>query len=247
MFRKVKILGIDIGGSGVKGAIVNVKTGRILSERVRISTPSDSSPESLSNVMLEIIDHLDWKGKIGVGFPGVIQNSKVITAANLSKDWIGVDIDHFLTNKLKSKVKVINDADAAALAEARFGQEYQKYSKMVVVTIGTGIGTSLIHNGYVVENTELGQIVLKNGKVAEKFVSAATKKKKDLSWKEWGERLNVYLQELYELVYPEIIIIGGGVSKHEKKYREYLQPPCKVKMATLKNTAGIIGAATNFS
>lgn len=246
MFRKVKILGIDVGGSGIKGAIVNVKTGRIVSERVRIDTPSDSGTESLSNVVLEIVDHLNWKGKIGVGFPGVVLNSKVITAANLSKEWIGVDIDHFLTNKLKSKVKVINDADAAALAEARFGQEYGKYSKMIVITIGTGIGTSLIHNGCVVKNTELGQIVLKNGKVAEQFVSAAIKKKKELSWKEWGERLNVYLQELYELVYPEIIIIGGGISKREEKYTEYIQLPCKVKMASLKNTAGIIGAATNF-
>ncbi len=240
------VLGIDIGGTGIKAALVNIETGKLVSDRVRIKTPNPATPKKVLKVIDNIIKELQWNGSIGCGFPGVIKNGVVKTAANLSKKWIGVNLSEKLEQFTAGNCSVINDADAAGLAEVKFGPG--KECKMcdgevlLMITLGTGIGSALFVDGKLIPNTELGHIEI-NGKDAEARSANSVREKKKLSWKKWSKKVNKYLTTLENLLSPDIIIIGGGVSKHSNKFFKYLYLQSKVKPASMGNTAGIVGAA----
>jgi polyphosphate glucokinase len=238
----MEVLGIDIGGSGIKGALVDIETGELLTERHRIVTPNPATTEAVGDVVKEMVDFFNWKGKIGVGFPAVIQNGIVLTAANIHKSWIGIAIDTFLTEKTACEVYVANDADVAGIAEYYFGNGKDCRGIVLLLTIGTGIGTALFVHGKLVPNTELGHIEFMNTTV-ERFASDATRKKEDLNWKDWGKRFNKVLKYYERLFYPDLIIIGGGTSKKMEKFEEYIKINTKLVPAKLLNNAGIIGAA----
>ena len=240
------VLGIDIGGTGIKAALVNIETGKSVSDRVRIKTPNPATPKKVLKVIDNIIKELQWNGNIGCGFPGVIKSGVVKTAANLSKKWIGVNLSEELEQFTAGTCSVINDADAAGLAEVKFGPG--KECKMcdgevlLMITLGTGIGSALFVDGNLIPNTELGHIEV-NGKDAEALGANSVREKKKLSWKKWSKKVNEYLTTLENLLSPDIIIIGGGVSKHSDKFFKYFDLQSKVKPASMGNTAGIIGAA----
>lgn len=236
-------LGIDFGGSGIKGGLVDINKGELIGERHRIETPNPATPEGVSEVIQQIVTHFDYTGEIGVAFPAAIQNGVVKTASNIDKSWIGNNAETMFTQITKNPVKVMNDADAAGIAEMRFGHGRDIKGVALIVTIGSGLGTAIFTNGVLVPNTELGHIHYKN-KVAEKWASDAVRKKQDLSWKKWGKRFAEYLQYMQKLFYPEIIILGGGASKKFDKYKDTLEDvETKVVPAHLQNQAGIIGSA----
>ena len=237
-----EILGIDIGGTGIKGSIVDITTGKVVSERVRILTPKPATPEAVAEKVKELVDVFNWKGDIGCGFPAVVMNGIVKTASNIDKSWIGVDIEKLLSSYTQCNVSVVNDADAAGIAEIHFGDPSFKKGVVILLTIGTGIGSSVFVNGTLVPNTELG-FARMHGKIAEKYASNVVRKKNDLSWKVWGKRLNEYLQYVEEMFWPDIILIGGGVSKKMNEYQKHLKLKAKVMPATMKNVAGVVGAA----
>ena len=239
----MKALGIDVGGSGIKGAIVDLKKGILASERHRIPTPQPATPEAVRQVFTQLVKHFHWnEGPIGVGFPAVIQNGIAMTASNIDKSWIGTNVETLVTNATGCPVKVVNDADAAGLAAARFGAGRGQEGLVILLTIGTGIGSAIILNNVLVPNSELGHLKFKGG-IAEHYAADSIRKKSDLSWKQWGKRLNEYLNHVNRLFYPDLIILGGGVSKKFAKYAEWLDVPTKVIHAQLLNQAGIVGAA----
>lgn len=238
-----KILGIDVGGSGIKGAIIDTKKGELLTDRERIETPQPATPELVANEIINLVKHFNWDGPVGIGMPAVVQNGIVKTAANIDKSFIGFDFEHYLSEKLKVPVKAINDADAAGLAEMKFGAGKDQNGVVLLVTVGTGIGTVVFTNRKLLPNTELGHIFMKDNREAELFTSDATRQNLDLSWPEWTARFNEYLNYMESLFWPDLIIVGGGVSKNEKKYLPMLKLSTKVVNAELKNNAGIIGAA----
>lgn len=238
------VLGIDIGGSGIKGAPVDVVTGEFLEERYRIPTPSPSKPESVIEVIQQIVDHFNWDGKIGAGFPGVVRRGVIGTAANLSNAWIGKNLAKMLKEATGNKTIVLNDADAAGLAEMRFGcgMKYED-GYVLFLTLGTGIGSALFVKRELWPNSELGHLKIK-GKDAEKRAGDGVRQDNDLSWKRWGKRLNKVLQVYDFLLSPDVMILGGGVSKKFNKYGKYLKNiNAEVVPAELKNQAGIVGAA----
>ena len=238
----MQVMGIDVGGSGIKASIVDTISGEILSERQRIPTPPPADSNAILKTIDEIIKLFEWQGPIGCGFPAVVQNGIVRTASNIDKNWIGQNIQHILSESTGRQVFVLNDADAAGLAEIRFGAGREKKGVVVVITIGTGIGSAFFINGQLFPNTEFGQFNL-NGKIAEKYAADIVRKKLNLSWKKWGKRLNKYLKHLELLVWPDLIIIGGGASKKFDKFRENIKIETAVVPADLQNNAGIIGAA----
>jgi polyphosphate glucokinase len=237
-----KILGIDIGGSGIKGSIVHTKKGKLLTDRHRIPTPQPSTPEAVADVIHEITKHFKWKGPVGIGYPGVIQHGLARTAHNLDNTWIDRDLNGLFSTTTGCKVHVVNDADAAGMAEMKFGEGKGHKGVVLLVTVGTGLGTVIFTSGRLVPNLELGHIILK-GDDAELYASDATRKEQDLDWPVWGSRLNEYLLRLESLVWPDKIIIGGGVSKKIKKIQSQLTTRATVVPAKLRNEAGIIGAA----
>jgi polyphosphate glucokinase len=237
-----KILGVDIGGSGIKGAPVHTKKGILKKERHRILTPDPATPEAVAGVIKELVDHFSWKGPVGCGFPAVIQKGVAKTAANVDKSWIGTNVDELFTKVSGCPTFVVNDADAAGMAEVKFGAGRDCDGTILLITIGTGLGTVLFSKGKLVKNTELGHIIL-NGQDAEKYASDAARKNFNLSWEEWAGRFNEYLLYMESLFWPELIIIGGGASKKEKKFFQYLTVQAEVKPAELLNNAGIVGAA----
>jgi polyphosphate glucokinase len=238
-----KVLGIDVGGSGIKGAIINTKTGELLTERFRIPTPAEGKPEQIADVIQKIVDHFGWTGAVGVGFPAVVQNGIAKTAANIDKSFIGTNIENLISEKTKCVVKVINDADAAGQAEMKFGAGKDNKGVVILITVGTGIGTVIFTRGKLLPNTELGHIYLNKDREAERYASDATRQKFDLSWKNWAERFDEYLNYMEQLFWPDLFIIGGGISKNESKFQQYLTVKTKVIPAQLLNHAGIIGAA----
>ncbi|MBP7653367.1 ROK family protein [Candidatus Dependentiae bacterium] len=240
---KNNVLGIDVGGSGIKGSIVNVQTGQLLSERFRLPTPEKGKPEDIAATISEIIKHFNWKNKIGCGFPAAINKGVSLTAANIHKNWIGLNIENFFKKKTGCEFKVINDADAAGLAEMNFGAGKKSNGTVLMLTVGTGIGTALFINHNLLPNTELGHIEL-SGKDVELYASDAVRKKKDLSYKKWAIRFNKYLIKMNSLFYPDLIILGGGIVKKKEKYFKYLALNSKIIPAALGNDAGIIGAAS---
>jgi len=243
------VLGIDIGGTGIKAAPVDINKGELLQERFRIDTPQPPTPRAMLSVIGDIIEHWKWEGKIGCGFPGVLKRGEVYTAANLSKQWIGINLADQIKKISSCEAVVINDADSAGLAEIKFGagKEYNKHGGGVVimVTLGTGIGTALFVDGHLVHNTELGHIEI-DGKDAEKRAAASVRERKNLSWKKWGNRVNTYLQTMEKLFSPDLFIIGGGVSKKPDKFFQYIELKTKIVPAEMNNDAGIVGAALSI-
>ena len=235
-------LGIDVGGSGIKGALVDTKTGELLTERQRIPTPEPSKPKAVARVFNKIIDHFGWKGPIGVGFPAPILNGYTKMAANVDDEWLNFPAEEYLSKKTGRAVTMINDADAAGLAEMRFGAGKGQKGIVVVITIGTGLGTVLFSDGVLVPNTELGHIEVR-GKDAEVRASDAARKRKDMSWKTWGKHFDEYLCTLEKLLWPDMFILGGGGSKKLKNFKKYLTVQAKVVPAEFLNEAGIVGAA----
>jgi len=243
------VLGIDIGGTGIKAAPVDINKGELLQERFRIDTPQPPTPRAMLSVIGDIIEHWKWEGKIGCGFPGVLKRGEVYTAANLSKQWIGINLADQIKKISFCEAVVINDADSAGLAEIKFGagKEYNKHGGGVVImiTLGTGIGTALFVDGHLVHNTELGHIEI-DGKDAEKQAAASVRERKSLSWKKWGNRVNTYLQTMEKLFSPDLFIIGGGVSKKPDKFFQYIELKTKIVPAEMNNDAGIVGAALSI-
>lgn len=238
----MEILGIDIGGSGIKGAPVDTETGELLAARYRIPTPKKSKPDPIAAVVAAIVEHFDWKGPIGCGFPAVIQGGVSLTAANVHKKWIGTNAAHLFSNATGCPVYVLNDADAAGMAEMVFGAGRGRGGSVLIVTIGTGLGTSLFTNGHLYPNAELGHIEI-DGKDAEQHASDAVRKQKKLSWKKWAKRFDKYLNHLESLIWPDLIILGGGISKKHDRFMPHLTVQAEVVPAELRNEAGIIGAA----
>lgn len=238
----MEILGIDIGGSGVKGAIINVRTGKLVSERNRIQTPNPATPDAVAEVVKNLKEHFFWEGKIGCGFPAAIKNGEVCTASNIDKAWIGINVNKFFKKATKCKINVINDADAAGIAEMKFGAGKKAKGLMILITVGSGIGTAIFTGKKLVPNTELGHLIL-HGMIAEHYVSDAVRKKENLSWQDWAFRFNEFLMEIERLLRPDLIIVGGGASKKADKYFKFLDIKTKIIPAKLLNEAGIIGAA----
>jgi polyphosphate glucokinase len=240
-----EILGIDIGGTGIKGAIIDVQTGKLLSDRVKIPTPAPASPSSVVEVVGELLDRLKYKNDIvGIGFPAVVSHEICETASNISKDWIGVNLIEYFSHHLDKQVTVINDADAAGVAELQFGDIETKNSTVLLLTLGTGFGSAVFIDGKLLPNTELGFLKYKDS-IVEKYASNKVREDKDLSYKEWGGRVSNVLNHVQHLFTADHIILGGGISKKFDKYKEYLEEvPCKVTPATLLNNAGMIGAAS---
>jgi len=238
----MEIMGIDIGGSGIKGAIVNTDTGEFTTPRFRLPTPIPAKPSPVAEVTSEITHHFDWHGVTGIGFPAVIHSGVVFSAANIHKKWIGTDAAALFTEHTGGSVLVINDADAAGLAEMTFGAGSGRKGVVLIVTIGTGLGSSLFLKGDLVPNTELGHLEI-DGKDAEWRASDAARQRENLSWQKWGGNLNVFLNTLERLFWPDLIIVGGGVSKQFDKFAPYINLRTEIVQAKLLNDAGIIGAA----
>lgn len=239
----MEVLGIDIGGSALKGAIVDTHTGRFVTEKYRLETSQPASIEEVVSTFAKIVGHFGWKGPIGCGFPAVVQNGIIKTASNIDKGFIGKNAIELFGNAVGEKVTVLNDADAAGLAELKFGTVANFNGLAIFLTIGTGIGSAIFNKGELTPNTELGQIFLKNGLIAEKYASDAIRKKDDLDWDQWGKRFNEYLNYIDKLFYPELIIVGGGTSKKFDKFQHLLTLKTRVVPAKLLNDAGIVGAA----
>lgn len=238
----MEILGIDIGGSGIKGAPVDTEGGVLLAERFRLPTPDSAKPKPVADVVAEIAHHFGWQGPIGCGFPAAVRGGVALTAANIHKKWIGTNAAALFTEATGCPVCVMNDADAAGLAEMTFGAGRGRAGTVFVVTIGTGLGTALFTGGHLLPNAELGHIEL-NGQDAETFASDAARKREDLSWEVWAGRFDLYLHRLEALFWPELFILGGGVSKKHEKFMPLLTVQAEVVPAQLLNEAGLIGAA----
>jgi polyphosphate glucokinase len=237
-----EILGIDIGGTGIKGAVVDLNDGSLKQERFRIETPRPATPAAVASTVKQIVDHFSWKGPVGIGFPGVIKKGIVLTAANLHPSWVGKDAEKLFSSKTHCKVFVGNDADAAGLAEMHFGAGAGRRGVAIMVTLGTGIGTALFNEGKLIPNTELGHLTV-DGKDAESRASDRARCEHDWSWKKWAKRVDEYLNELDRLLWPDLFIIGGGGCKEWPKFGPRLKTRAEVVPAKLGNPAGIIGAA----
>ena len=240
-----KAIGIDIGGTGIKGALVDVKEGKLVSDRIRMETPYGGRPDDMANVVREIVKQLGASKDtpVGICFPAVVQNGVAKSAANISSEWIDYDADGHFTEALKRSVHMLNDADAAGYAEAKFGAAKKQKGLSILTTLGTGIGTALLYNGTLVPNSELGHLPLR-GQSAEKFAAFSAKERESLSWEAWAERLQEYYSLLENLLVPDLLIVGGGVSKEHEFFLPLLKLKTPIVPAELKNAAGIIGAAT---
>lgn len=241
----MEILGIDIGGSGIKGAPVNVDTGEQLEERFRIPTPQPSTPEAVAEVIQQIVDHFEWTGAVGCGFPTIISHGKAMAHGNMDASWVGVQVDELFSKRTGLKITVVNDADAAGLAEMRYGVGKDKQGLVVMVTIGTGLGSGVFYNGQLLPNFELGQLKYKNGKIIEKYAADSVRKKEELSFTAWGRRFNEFLHHVNLICAPDYFIIGGGASKKLNKFEDELDVEVPVLVAQFQNGAGIIGAAAS--
>ncbi len=236
------VLGVDIGGSGVKGAPVDLATAEFSAERRRIPTPQPATPEAVAETVASVVAGFDTEGPIGCTFPGIVQHGVIRLAANVDKAWVGTDAEALFSDAVGRPVLVLNDADAAGLAEARFGAAQDCDGVVLVLTFGTGIGSALLNDGQLVPNTEFGHLEL-DGQEAEHRAAAAVREDEDLAWKEWGGRVNHYLKHLELLFTPDRFVIGGGVSRKFAKFADFLDVRAEVVPAELRNQAGIVGAA----
>jgi len=238
----MEILGIDIGGSGIKGAPVDIATGAFMAERFRIPTPQPSKPDAVADVVAEIVRHFRWTGPVGCTFPSITKSGVVYSAANVDKDWIGTDGQTLMRKKTGCPLILLNDADAAGMAEMQFGAGRGRMGLVIILTFGTGIGSALFYNGVLIPNTELGHLQIR-GKDAEHRASDRIRNEKELSWQKWADRVNEYLNHVEFLFSPDLFIIGGGVSKKHPKFLPLLNVKAEVVPAQLFNDAGIVGAA----
>ncbi len=236
------ILGIDVGGSGIKGAPVDTETGQLLAERIRIKTPKNGEPEPIAEVVNQIAQSFNWKAPIGIGFPAPIKGGVAMMAANVSEKWVGTNADALFTKITGCDCTMINDADAAGVAEMSFGAGRGNYGTVIMITLGTGIGTAIFHRGQLLPNTEFGHLEI-DGEDAEFRASDAARQRDDLSWKKYAKRLNKFLGTMERLFWPNLFIIGGGISKESEKFLPLLTIDTHVVPAQLLNEAGIVGAA----
>jgi polyphosphate glucokinase len=235
--------GIDFGGTGIKGAPVDLARGDFSHDRVRIATPRPATPQAVAEVFKQIVgDFPVSSAPVGVTVPGIVRRGVVLSAANIDKTWIGEDADAIFTEALGREVHVVNDADAAGLAEAEYGAAKGRSGVVLVITLGTGIGSALIHDGRLVPNTELGHLEL-DGAVAEVTTATSAREREDLSWEAWSERLTAYFRHLERLFTPDLFVVGGGVSKSWEKFGHLIAVETEMVPATLQNRAGIVGAA----
>ncbi|MFY9189664.1 MAG: ROK family protein [Lawsonella sp.] len=235
--------GIDVGGSGIKGAIVNLETGLLIGERIRIDTPQPATPEAVADVIAEITRAFEWDGPVGVTLPSVIQQQIVKTAANIDKSWIGVNANELFSKCLPNQeVAIVNDADAAGIAELKYGAAKDTDGLVVLLTFGTGIGSAVMYKGILVPNTEFGHFELK-GSDSEHHAAAAVRIDEDLSWEEWTNRVQDMIRGMENFFWPELIIAGGGISRKHKKWMPNLDIRTPIVPAELRNHAGIVGAA----
>ena len=238
----MEILGIDIGGTGIKGAIVDTTTGELVTEKFRIDTPNPAIPEEVAKTIKNIVEHFNWKGKAGSGFPTPLAHGKCQSGGNLHKSWKGVHVDRLFQEVSGVEFTVINDADAAAEAEMHFGAGKGKQGLVAVITLGTGIGSGLFFNGNLIPNTELGHVTYKN-EAFENYAADSIRKKEELSYSKWGKRLNKYFRHIELILSPDLFIIGGGASKKLDRYIDEININAPIIPAENKNEAGIIGAA----
>ena len=238
-------VGVDIGGTGIKGAIVDVTSGELTTDRIKKATPEGGKPHDIVAVAKSIVEELavDADVPVGVCFPAIVRDGKTMSAANVSKKWIGFEAEALFEKELGRSIHFVNDADAAGFAEQQFGAAKGKNGLVVVTTLGTGIGTALINDGVLIVNSELGHLEI-DGHDAESKASFAAKERDDLSWKHWAKRMQKYYSTLEALLSPELFVVGGGVSKHHEEYLPLLDLQADIIPATLRNNAGIIGAAT---
>ena len=235
--------GIDFGGSGIKGAPVDLTSGEFAEERVRIDTPQPSTPKAVAEVFAELLGRFDDSdGCVGVTVPAVVVHGVVHSAANIDKAWVGADADKLFTDRTGRDVHVVNDADAAGLAEVRYGAAKGRSGLVIVTTLGTGIGSALVYDGVLVPNSELGHLEI-GGHDAEKRAASSIKEKEDLSYEEWAKRLTTYYRKLEQLFSPELFVVGGGISKKSEKFLPLIDIDTEIIPAELLNAAGIVGAA----
>jgi len=238
----MKALGIDIGGTGIKGAVVDTKKGHLVTDRLRLLTPEPATPDAVAATVGSVARHFDWEGPIGCTFPGVVKGGHVHTAANLDKAWVDLDAAGLIGQATGCPVTIVNDADAAGEAEARFGAARGKPGVVITVTLGTGIGSAVVVDGRLLPNTELGHLTLRGGD-AEHWAANSVRERLELDWDEWASRVDEYLRMVEELLWPDLFIIGGGVSKKADKFLPKLTCRTPVVPAELLNQAGIVGGA----
>ena len=240
----MEILGIDIGGSGIKGALVNVETGEMLTERYRIPTPESKNPADIAMVVAQIVTHFNYTGPVGCGFPSIIRHGICKSQGNLHKSWVGVKVDNLFTEATGQPFHVINDADAAGCACMNYGVGKGEKGFVIMITIGTGLGSGAFLDGRLIPNFELGQIPYKKYDKIESWAAGSVKENKEMSYKKWGKRFNKFLNLVDLIVAPELIILGGGASKDWDEFKNQIDVDTRVIPARLENTAGIIGAAS---
>jgi polyphosphate glucokinase len=237
-----RAFGIDIGGSAIKAALVDADAGRLLTERRKVATPAESTPEAVSAVVATLVRDAGWQGLVGVTFPAVIKHGVAVTAANVHKSWIGTNADEVFTGATGQDVTVLNDADAAGLAEVRFGAARGVPGVVIVLTFGTGIGSGLFLDGKLVPNTELGHLEV-DGRDAETRAAASVREREDLSYRVWAKRVQRYMSQVEALFSPDLFVVGGGVSRKADRWVPLLDLRTPVRPAELLNQAGIVGAA----
>ena len=237
------ILGIDVGATGIKGAVVDVKKGVLVTEKIKFKTPSPATPKTVLAVVKDLIKVFNWTGKpFGIGFPAIIRDNICMSASNIDDVWLNFPIKEFFEKETGTNVFIINDADCAGIAEMEFGVGKGEMDTVIMLTLGTGIGSGFFYDGILVPNTELGQMLYKKS-VAEHYASNSARVRKEMSWKEWGKELNWFLNHIEFLFSPSLIIVGGGVSKKFHLYKDYIKLNTRLEIATMLNNAGIIGVA----
>lgn len=235
--------GIDFGGTGIKGAPVDLRVGDFAHDRVRIDTPKPASPQAVAGVFQQIVDSFEASSTpVGVTVPGIVRHGVVLSAANIDKSWINQDADAIFTEALGREVHVVNDADAAGLAEVEYGAAKGRRGLVMVITLGTGIGSAMIFDGQLVPNSEMGHLEI-DGAVAETRAATSAREREGLSWQDWSERLTAYFRHLERLFTPDLFVVGGGVSKSWGKFGHLIEIGTEIVPATLQNRAGIVGAA----
>ncbi len=240
----MELLGIDIGGSGTKGAIVNTETGDLITERHRIPTPQPSTPDAVAQTVKELVEHFEWKGAVGCSFPAVMIDGKCYTAGNISPLWIGTQVDKLFSETCGGlPFYIANDADLAGVAEIALGAGRDKQGIVIMITVGTGLGSGMFQDGKLVPNTELGHIFHPNGEIIERFAADSARKREGLKTREWAKRFDFFLQHLVRVFSPHLFIIGGGISKKFDKFKDVFTVDVPIEVAQFKNNAGIIGAA----
>ena len=237
------ILGIDIGGSGMKGNLVDPLTGDLMADRFKAETPQPSIPEAVAVVVRQIVEHFEYAGPIGCTFPAIVKEGVTLSAANVDQAWIGCHAAELFSDATGHNVTVVNDADAAGIAEMAVGAGRGRPGVTLLLTFGTGIGSAMFHNGVLIPNTELGHLEFKGYESVEDWAAAKVKDDENLSWKSWAGRVNELLAHLVSILSPDLFILGGGVSRRWEKWGTYLDVPVETIPAALRNEAGIVGAA----